>query len=61
MGKMITLADGRTIEAECLSCALTSGQIELHGGTIAETEYFHAHQVGRIAASRLAACTRGAE
>ncbi|WP_374016109.1 diadenosine tetraphosphate hydrolase [Paenibacillus thiaminolyticus] len=41
---MITLADGRAIEAECLSCALTSGQIEPHGGTIAETEYFHAHQ-----------------
>jgi diadenosine tetraphosphate (Ap4A) HIT family hydrolase len=42
--KMITLADGRTIEAECLSCALTSEQVEPHGGTIAETEHFHAHQ-----------------
>ncbi|CAH8771256.1 HIT family protein [Paenibacillus dendritiformis] len=38
------MADGRTIEAECLSCALTNGQIQPHGGTIAETEHFHAHQ-----------------
>lgn len=38
------MADGRTIEAGCLSCALTSGQIEPYGGTIAETEHFHAHQ-----------------
>ncbi|WGU95671.1 diadenosine tetraphosphate hydrolase [Paenibacillus dendritiformis] len=44
MGRALTLADGRTIEAECLSCTLTSGQIEPHGGTIAETEHFHAHQ-----------------
>ncbi|TDL54357.1 diadenosine tetraphosphate hydrolase [Paenibacillus dendritiformis] len=38
------MADGRTIEAECLSCALTNGQLQPHGGTIAETEHFHAHQ-----------------
>ncbi|MBG9792430.1 diadenosine tetraphosphate hydrolase [Paenibacillus dendritiformis] len=44
MGRAITLADGPTVVAECLSCALTSGQIEPHGGTIAETEHFHAHQ-----------------
>jgi hypothetical protein len=28
MARRITLADGRSIEVECLSCALTSGLIE---------------------------------
>lgn len=42
--KRVLTADGRTIEVECLSCAVTSGLVEPSGGTIAETEYFHAHQ-----------------
>ncbi|WP_462411772.1 HIT family protein [Neobacillus sp. Marseille-QA0830] len=40
----ITLANGQTVEVECLSCALTGGLIELEGGVIIETEHFHAHQ-----------------
>lgn len=44
MGRKITLADGRTIEVECLSCALTAGLIEPTGEVIVETENFHAHQ-----------------
>ncbi|MGM0900800.1 MAG: HIT family protein [Bacillota bacterium] len=40
----ITLANGETIEVECLSCAITGGIIEPEGGTIIETDYFHAHQ-----------------
>ena len=43
MGKL-TLANGRVVEVECLSCALTSGLIEPDGGVVYETEYFHAHQ-----------------
>lgn len=39
-----TFADGRTVEVECLSCALTGGLIEPTGGVIYEDEYFHAHQ-----------------
>lgn len=42
--KKISLANGRNIEVECLSCALTSGMIEPDGGVVVETEYFHAHQ-----------------
>lgn len=42
--RTITLADGRTVEVECLSCALTSGLVEPDGGVIGETAYFHAHQ-----------------
>ncbi|PWW29596.1 hypothetical protein DFO73_104236 [Cytobacillus oceanisediminis] len=42
--KSITLANGKTIEVECLSCAVTSGVAEPEGGTIIETEHFHAHQ-----------------
>jgi diadenosine tetraphosphate (Ap4A) HIT family hydrolase len=44
MPRTITLADGRTIEVECLSCALTGGLIEPTGGVILETQRFHAHQ-----------------
>lgn len=40
----ITLSNGKTVEVECLSCALTSGKTEPDGGVIVETEYFHAHQ-----------------
>ncbi|QTN00691.1 diadenosine tetraphosphate hydrolase [Sediminibacillus dalangtanensis] len=40
----ITLSNGKTVEVECLSCALTSGAIEPDGGVIVETEFFHAHQ-----------------
>ncbi|MCM3317462.1 diadenosine tetraphosphate hydrolase [Rummeliibacillus stabekisii] len=40
----ITLSNGKTVKVECLSCALTSGLIELDGGVVIETEYFHAHQ-----------------
>jgi len=42
--RKITLSNGKTVEVECLSCALTSGLIELDGGVVVETEYFHAHQ-----------------
>ncbi|MGG4265018.1 HIT family protein [Peribacillus simplex] len=40
----ITLFNGKTVEIGCLSCALTSGEIEAVGGVIVESEYFHAHQ-----------------
>lgn len=42
--RRITLANGKTVEVECLSCALTSGIVEPDGGVISETDYFHAHQ-----------------
>ncbi|MEH7353463.1 diadenosine tetraphosphate hydrolase [Neobacillus drentensis] len=42
--RKITLANGNTVEVECLSCALTSGLIEPDGGVVIETEHFHAHQ-----------------
>lgn len=42
--RKITLANGKKVEVECLSCALTSGVIEPDGGVVIETEYFHAHQ-----------------
>ncbi|NYE09155.1 diadenosine tetraphosphate (Ap4A) HIT family hydrolase [Bacillus niacini] len=42
--RKITLSNGKTVEVECLSCALTSGLLEPDGGVIFETEHFHAHQ-----------------
>lgn len=42
--RKISLSNGKTVEVECLSCALTSGLIEPDGGVVLETEYFHAHQ-----------------
>ncbi|MBM7662191.1 diadenosine tetraphosphate (Ap4A) HIT family hydrolase [Bacillus mesophilus] len=42
--RIITLSNGKTVEVECLSCALTSGVIEPDGGVVIETEHFHAHQ-----------------
>jgi diadenosine tetraphosphate (Ap4A) HIT family hydrolase len=42
--RKITLANGETVEVQCLSCAITSGLIEPEGGTVIESEYFHAHQ-----------------
>ncbi|WP_433750671.1 HIT family protein [Falsibacillus pallidus] len=42
--RKITLADGQTVEVECLSCALTSRMIDPVGGVILETDHFHAHQ-----------------
>ncbi|MGE7768549.1 HIT family protein [Peribacillus sp. NPDC096540] len=42
--RKITLSNGKSVEVECLSCALTSGLIEPDGGVVIETEYFHAHQ-----------------
>jgi len=42
--RTVILANGETVEVECLSCAITQGIIEPDGGTIIETEYFHAHQ-----------------
>jgi diadenosine tetraphosphate (Ap4A) HIT family hydrolase len=42
--RKITLSNGRTIEVECLSCAIVDGVIEPNGGVVIETEYFHAHQ-----------------
>lgn len=44
MPRQITLADGRTVEVECLSCALTSGLIAPTGGVIYESRHFHVHQ-----------------
>ncbi|MDQ0257760.1 diadenosine tetraphosphate (Ap4A) HIT family hydrolase [Evansella vedderi] len=42
--RKITLSNGKTVEVECLSCALTSGLLKPDGGVVFETEYFHAHQ-----------------
>ncbi|MEH7274495.1 HIT family protein [Neobacillus vireti] len=42
--RKITLSNGKTVEVECLSCALTSGLVVPDGGVIVETEHFHAHQ-----------------
>ncbi|MDM5235143.1 diadenosine tetraphosphate hydrolase [Bacillus cereus] len=42
--RKITLSNGKTVEVECLSCALTSGIVEPDGGVVIETEHFHAHQ-----------------
>ncbi|SET96587.1 Diadenosine tetraphosphate (Ap4A) hydrolase [Salinibacillus kushneri] len=42
--RTITLSNGKAVEVECLSCALTNGYIEPDGGVVVETEYFHAHQ-----------------
>lgn len=42
--RKITLSNGKTVEVECLSCAITGGLIEIDGGVLVETEYFHAHQ-----------------
>jgi diadenosine tetraphosphate (Ap4A) HIT family hydrolase len=42
--KTVILANGETVEVECLSCAITHGMIEPVGGTIIETDFFHAHQ-----------------
>ncbi|MBA9086036.1 diadenosine tetraphosphate (Ap4A) HIT family hydrolase [Fontibacillus solani] len=44
MPRQITLADGRSVEVECLSCALTSGLIAPTGGVIYESSNFHVHQ-----------------
>lgn len=42
--RKVTLANGKTVEVECLSCALTSGLITPDGGVVIETDYFQAHQ-----------------
>lgn len=42
--RKITLSNGKTVEVECLSCALTSGIVEPDGGVVIETKHFHAHQ-----------------
>lgn len=42
--RKLTLANGKTVEVECLSCALTGGLVQPDGGVIVETEFFHAHQ-----------------
>ncbi|MGM7684803.1 hypothetical protein ACSVDA_22095 [Cytobacillus sp. Hm23] len=42
--RKITLSNGKTIEAECLSCAITSRLVEPDGGLVIETEHFHVHQ-----------------
>ncbi len=44
MARQIQLADGRTSEVECLSCAVANGVIEPTGGVVLETRHFHAHQ-----------------
>ncbi|WP_055108605.1 HIT family protein [Paenibacillus ihumii] len=44
MPRQITLADGRTVEVDCLSCALTSGLITPTGGVVYESNLFHVHQ-----------------
>lgn len=42
--RKLTLANGDTIQVDCLSCALTSGLVQPDGGVVYETEHFHAHQ-----------------
>ncbi|MDQ0417463.1 diadenosine tetraphosphate (Ap4A) HIT family hydrolase [Croceifilum oryzae] len=42
--KNITLADGRIITVNCLSCSIVTGEVKPNGGTIYETKFFHAHQ-----------------
>ncbi|MFD1608944.1 diadenosine tetraphosphate hydrolase [Oceanobacillus luteolus] len=42
--RKITLSNGKSVEVDCLSCAITSGLAEAEGGVVLETEYFHAHQ-----------------
>jgi len=42
--RKIYLSNGKILEVECLSCAITSGLIEPDGGVVFESEYFHAHQ-----------------
>ncbi|MRH43883.1 diadenosine tetraphosphate hydrolase [Aquibacillus halophilus] len=42
--RKITLSNGKIVEVECLSCAITSGLVKPDGGVIVETQYFHAHQ-----------------
>lgn len=42
--RTITLADGQTINVECLSCAIVGGLVIPEGGVLIETDYFHAHQ-----------------
>ncbi|SEM11496.1 Diadenosine tetraphosphate (Ap4A) hydrolase [Mesobacillus persicus] len=42
--RSITLSTGKTVEVECLSCALTSGLVKPDGGAVIETNHFHAHQ-----------------
>ncbi|MCM3633652.1 MULTISPECIES: HIT family protein [Paenibacillus] len=44
MPREILLADGRSVEVDCLSCALTSGLITPTGGVIFESSNFHVHQ-----------------
>jgi len=44
MARTIVLADGRSVEVDCLSCALTSGLITPTGGVIYESSLFHIHQ-----------------
>lgn len=44
MPRQFTLADGRKVEVDCLSCALTSGLITPTGGVIYESNNFHVHQ-----------------
>ena len=44
MPRKIVLVDGRSVEVDCLSCALTSGLIAPTGGVIYESSQFHIHQ-----------------
>ncbi len=38
------LSSGEIVHVDCLSCAITSGQVKPNGGVVIETDYFHAHQ-----------------
>lgn len=42
--KDITLADGRIIQTDCLSYSIVKGEVQPTGGTLYETNFFHAHQ-----------------
>lgn len=42
--RKITLSSGEIAHVDCLSCAITSGQVAPNGGVVIETDYFHAHQ-----------------
>lgn len=43
MPRLITLPDGRSLEIDCVSCAVTSGLISSTGGVIFESSNFHVH------------------
>ncbi len=37
---VITTADGRKVEVDCIACAISKNEVQILGGIIAESEYF---------------------